>query len=107
MFKDDIDQVNCPICLENIFEVQNSCKTAKSIVSGDPKFEKSQSAASDSRQGEKVWDLELEDFNITILCCHTFNQKCLDGWSGNEPNPLGDSDTLEDQADTCPLCRYY
>ena len=31
------------------------------------------------------------DFNLTILCCHTFHWMCLKNWN----------DT------TCPLCRYY
>ena len=30
------------------------------------------------------------DFNMTILCCHTFHWLCLKNWN----------DT------TCPLCRY-
>jgi len=59
---------------------------------------------------EKQWDPTCEDFNISILCCHTFNQRCLIGWSGNEMSALrssGDNTGGEDIADTCPLCRYY
>jgi BRCA1-associated protein len=30
------------------------------------------------------------DFNLTILCCHTFHIQCLTKWNDS----------------TCPLCRY-
>ena len=57
-----MEQINCPICLEDIFNISTP-----------------------------------SDFNITILCCHTCNWKCLVGCV------LKDMES----AQTCPLCRYY
>lgn len=74
LFQDDLNQSNCPICLEPIFEEVGE------------------------RHIEKPWDSN-EDFNLTILCSHTFNWKCLLGWGGDKVN--------QDEVHTCPLCRYY
>ena len=42
---------------------------------------------------------KYKDFNITILCCHTFNWKCLVGWGGNNKNfqeEIEDGDNMID-----------
>ena len=69
---------------------------------------------SSERPVEKQWDTVLDDFNVTILCCHTFNFKCLVGWGGKDGGvSYGQEAALEsnmledDKALTCPLCRYF
>ena len=58
---------------------------------------------SSDRQCEQQWDYVKQDFNVTILCCHTFNWRCLIRGGGQE-SQMVESD---DQVQTCPLCRYY
>jgi hypothetical protein len=61
---DELGQDNCPICLENIFENNPNENNLNS----------------QQRLREKAWDMLKEDFNVTILCSHVFNWKCLVGW---------------------------
>lgn len=89
LFEDHMEQINCPICLEDIFT--------------DGKKPNPPIMRSSDRQYEQQWDSVNQDFNITILCCHTFNWRCLVGWGGHETNQVEN----EEQAQTCPLCRYY
>lgn len=60
----------------------------------------------------------MQDFNITILCSHTINWRCLLGWENNErgaqtsalTQPLsseGHGISHSETAPTCPLCRFY
>jgi len=49
---------------------------------------------------EKPWDPESEDFLVTILCCHTFNWKCLSAWGDKK-------EEAELEVAVCPLCRFY
>lgn len=64
--------------------------------------EENQKGSSNEKLIEHHWDIE-EDFNISILCSHTFNWMCLLGW-GNDSHMARAN---EDQIHTCPLCRYY
>ena len=41
------------------------------------------------------------DFNVTILCGHTFNWKCLIGYGNIE------DEEIDETSLTCPLCRFY
>lgn len=75
LFQDDLDQNQCPICLEDIYEKEGGNQQQ-----------------SEGRQIEKIWE---SDFNITILCCHTINFMCLQKW-GN-PNNQKETD-MEDKA---------
>jgi hypothetical protein len=88
-------QVNCPICFESIFDESEEQKTGGIIKTKSPA-----NAKSVERDMEKPWDPESEDFLVTILCCHTFNWKCLSAWGDKK-------EEAELEVAVCPLCRFY
>ena len=84
LFEGEKEQSNCPICLEDL-DHNSPPHVSQSLMS--PRA--SQSLAISKMKSEKMRGGE-NDFNLTILCCHTFHWMCLKNWN----------DT------TCPLCRY-